>query len=503
MQTVAWDKVNNSTARFGLTVKKDATVNDTIKLIVDTINNCSNTPEAQNFTAELMIRSKNLDDFLHKLFEFLCKHVKYKLDPEGREQIITFKRMLQDINNGSAQFDCKKFTVFISTVLKCAGIPSFLKVISYDGKNYEHIYVIVPQASIDDFINTKSYLTLDPVASCKYDNEIPHVKARVIDLNNNDMNLELLGRNAPQVNLNSRFLDYLGTDGVVRDASGAIVQRPINVNSRFLQYLHGAAASIDNMMQPENSTGTELSKQELDDLITATLSSIVYAAKANNSILPSAFNPEEMQANTAFQPLSGLGSLKTWLKKVVNGVKTVVNNVKDAVQDAIDAVKKVGAAPIRGAFLLVMDINLFGLAGSFKNAWQKDPGKIKNWWGSWGGDWSVLKTSIEKGSGVQLNGIRGLGLDPATITLAATITASAIALLKEIGNVITTAQEKQAVNTSAAAITSTNKQLQPATPAQANAGFKALLPASSDPGTSETNYLPWIAAAAIAAKVLL
>jgi hypothetical protein len=84
--------------------------------------------------------------------------------------------------------DCKKMSTAISSVLKCSGkFEPLLKVISYDGINWEHIYVITK-------LGDKWY-TLDPVNDCKFNQEIPHAKAIVYNLKGDMNKLSLLGNN--------------------------------------------------------------------------------------------------------------------------------------------------------------------------------------------------------------------------------------------------------------------------------------------------------------------
>ena len=235
-------------------VNENATVNDTVDLIISTINKYTNSPFVSTLTKELLAKSPNKDAFLKNLFDYVCENVTYQLDPEGHEMVVTPQRLIRD-----GKGDCKKITTLIASVLSKAGIPPLLKVISYDGKNYEHIYVIVP-------VENNKYIVLDPVNKCQYNKEIPHKVDTVINLKGEEMNtkLSLLGKPRSYIHGNilptdSRFLNYLrgSCESVDNDlnAMGAAAPAPISAAERnaFLlvlqhnwQYLSG---SLDNAIK--------------------------------------------------------------------------------------------------------------------------------------------------------------------------------------------------------------------------------------------------------------
>lgn len=191
-------------------VNDDASVQDTVDLIVSTINNYSNSAFVSALTSKLISESHDTPEFLQNLFNYVCENVRYQLDPEGHEKVTTPWRLIQD-----GVGDCKKITVLIAAVLNKAGIPPMLKVISYDGKQYEHIYVIVPTGG-------RNYIVMDPVNKCRYNKELAHKSQAVIDLNGNKIDmptkLSLLGRLPGQGNVlytDNRFSNWL--KGVATD----------------------------------------------------------------------------------------------------------------------------------------------------------------------------------------------------------------------------------------------------------------------------------------------
>jgi hypothetical protein len=124
--------------------------------------------------------------------------------------------------------------------------------------------------------------------------------------------------------------------------------------------------------------------------------------------------------------------------------------------DKPKALPKVTLAPARGAFLGLTALNFRGLATRIDKAIKKDSKKVQDFWNKLGGDFSKLKSNVEKNKGKkplfgQGKGIDGLsfsdefisemdynnigtfedyyiGVEPATTTAAAAATASPILL---------------------------------------------------------------------------
>jgi hypothetical protein len=61
-------------------------------------------------------------------------------------------------------------------------------------------------------------------------------------------------------------------------------------------------------------------------------------------------------------------------------------------------VLKVAAAPVRNAFLLLVDLNFGGLATKIQKGWVKAPTKIQHFWEGAGGKMESLKKAFEKGA---------------------------------------------------------------------------------------------------------
>lgn len=164
----------------------DATVDDTLEAIVNTVNDWSNNPFSVE-AAKAFAPKGNKLDYMHRLFDWCCANVDYKLDPNGTEYINTPNLTFL---NGTG--DCKKITILLASILKAAGITPVLKHVYYDGNTrYSHIYVIVPYPDLNN------YITLDPTNECKFNKEVEYADATLYFLDGSkkelDMDLVMMG----------------------------------------------------------------------------------------------------------------------------------------------------------------------------------------------------------------------------------------------------------------------------------------------------------------------
>ncbi len=335
--------------KWSLLVNDNATVQDTVNLIRDTINAYSESPFVVNLTAKLQSKYKTVDEFTRALFIYADKSVKYQRDQPGHERVTTPKRLIQD-----GVGDCKKFTVLIGAVLKKAGFNPLLKVVSYDGESYAHIYIILPIG------NGKKYITLDPVNKHLYNKEVDYIKATVHNLQGNDMKLSLLGRpaNAP-IDLSSALSTMTVRE---QDKSLAAVTDDLLGDMSEISgcdTLRGADFAIES-----------LSGAEQDEL------------KMLMGFADDSLSGEEMILGAPYVDLGALGKRKKRKSKIWNFIK------------------KIGLAPVRASFLLLVRINLFGLASKMKQGLAKGA-KILQLWKKLGGKADKLKKAILKGAAIR------------------------------------------------------------------------------------------------------
>ena len=97
-------------------------------------------------------------------------------------------------------------------------------------------------------------------------------------------------------------------------------------------------------------------------------------------------------------------------------------------------VLKVAAAPVRNAFLALVNINFANLGNKLASAWKKAPSKVQIFWESAGGRIDALKKAWEKGSTKKR--IFGIGVVPAATAapaVAAPLLVKVAELLKSLG----------------------------------------------------------------------
>ena len=132
--------------------------------------------------------------------------------------------------------------------------------------------------------------------------------------------------------------------------------------------------------------------------------------------------------NMAVYSISGIGKVKKKITKF--GAK---------LKKGLKGVIKVAAAPARNAFLALVALNVHGLGTSVMRIYKKAPDKLKNFWGSAGGQINKLVAAAQKGSRKK----RILGTDPnpniigaaipALLASAAPFLAKITKVLKELG----------------------------------------------------------------------
>lgn len=135
--------------------------------------------------------------------------------------------------------------------------------------------------------------------------------------------------------------------------------------------------------------------------------------------------------------LSGIetiaGTKKVNAKKVVDNAKKkarqkTFQKVKQKIQQRGKVVLKFAAAPSRNAFLLLVKLNVRGLATKLKTLATKQPEKLKKFWVNSGGNYAALLKEIERGS--KKKRLLGIGAVPAVAAAIASATPLILAVTK-------------------------------------------------------------------------
>jgi len=164
------------------TVSNDADIYDTLALINSHVNKDCNSSFVREVVKTLGPATDKVE-FMHRLFDYYCRNVRYKLDEPGTEKVYTPARI---IHEGAG--DCKKAATFLAACLICAGIEPILKHVYYDNnEDYTHIYVIVANPDL------QHYITLDPTNDCQWNKEVSYSGGGLYYLNGRTMKLKSMG----------------------------------------------------------------------------------------------------------------------------------------------------------------------------------------------------------------------------------------------------------------------------------------------------------------------
>jgi hypothetical protein len=408
-------------------ISDNATVQDTVNLIRKTVLEYSNSPFVGRLVAKLKAESTSDESFFKNLFNFACRHVKYKRDEPGHEKVTTPERLLRD-----GVGDCKKFTTLIGAALVKAGFKPVLKIVSYDNVSWAHIYIIVPVKG------ERKYIVLDPVNKQLYDKEVLHKKAWLHTLNGENMELSLLGR--LDKTSSERFADLKRNPAFVRMCAKNWKQherlKKAGVNNVSLK---GIAGEFLNEF-------SEITGEPVSEL----LGELEGEDYSNNLLGLSGVEEQTMQALLGLHPMSLSGEEELYGAYGDDDLgKRKKAGKKKRKGKVWGFLKKVGLAPSRIAFLGMVRINLFGFAKKLYLSIKKDKGaRLKKLWKKLGGNWKKLLKAINGGvkrlqrkgklKGYNdfeqgLQGISGLGAAPlaAIAAIAVPIITAVLALFKK------------------------------------------------------------------------
>jgi hypothetical protein len=118
------------------TVKKNADLEDTMQKIPEVVKRYG-------------YQAKQVADYLKKetvyetcksIWHWVYRHIAYKKDETGYEQLRTPARTFHDRRAG---VDCDCYSIFISSVLQHLNIPHFLRITKYGKAHFQHIYPVV------------------------------------------------------------------------------------------------------------------------------------------------------------------------------------------------------------------------------------------------------------------------------------------------------------------------------------------------------------------------
>ena len=140
--------------------------------------------------------------------------------------------------------------------------------------------------------------------------------------------------------------------------------------------------------------------------------------------------------------LEYLTGMENELGKARKKAKKTKAEKKEKRKKVFKNVAKVGLAPARASFLLIVNLNALKLASKLAKLYKVDNQKLINFWTKLGGKTEALKKAIEKGSKVALSGSGDLGV--AIEVAIATATPLIIAITKILKDMKITSPTEEA-----------------------------------------------------------
>jgi len=180
-------------------VKRNANVDQTVAEMQKVIRDSA--WQTKRLSARLL--GKDIYTTCGNIWEFLFSHILYKEDDKGKEQLRT--PALSWYLRKKRGIDCDDFSIFCSTILLNLGIPHYLRIARYAGKDYfQHVYVVVP-------LKDKNYITIDAVLD-QYDAEKPTAEIKdFLVMSNNNLN-----------GIDVSVLSGIGDDDTLNELSGVL-----------------------------------------------------------------------------------------------------------------------------------------------------------------------------------------------------------------------------------------------------------------------------------------
>lgn len=104
------------------------------------------------------------------VFDFVDKNIKYQIDPLQKQWIRTPARLWSD-----GEGDCKSFSIFICSCLRCMGIPHLFRFAAYEGNSDPtHVYAVAIDESGKEIIVDPVYR--DENGKSVFNKECPYTK---------------------------------------------------------------------------------------------------------------------------------------------------------------------------------------------------------------------------------------------------------------------------------------------------------------------------------------
>jgi hypothetical protein len=410
--------------------------------IISTLN--KQFPKAVEQCGAVKFSGSNFTEKGRAIYNYLRNSVKYKKDPEGRQMIQLPARLLGGQRPGEfPSADCKSLSLAAAAFMHCAGFPNVrLRYTSYKKNNHTptHVYAVGSDEKGQDIIIDAVYKQFNKEVPYTYKKDYP-------------MEISILsGTPAPmrQVSVKTNMLKKRRTiqerletlRGKVRPG-GFLFTVITNELARQQGGPFVAAAYTSEQLSAYKAKVRQAAEKTQQPFIKKVL-------QAEAAALDGGKFQGALYAQRSGQAIKGLEEEigKLSLKKLRKGLKKI--SIKNIVKGA----KAVGLVAPRKAFLLLVTLNVRGLAKRMSKLSDADLKKL--WEDRFAGKLSVLKGAIKRGlrknplfgASKKVRSIKGvgavidetIGAEPASTVSLTTIIAAAspiliavIALLKKKG----------------------------------------------------------------------
>lgn len=320
-----------------------------------------------------ILHHNDLIETCENIWNFVYKHIQYKPDEFGVEQVRSAARLWAERKKGG---DCDCYSVFISSILTNLQIPHTFRITKYpkpkgETPNWQHVYIIVPHKN--------NYITIDCVTD-NFNYEIPYLEKI-------DKIMEL------------HFLNGFDTEGIDNPITGgADAHELLAINGMDGLGRFSLKKSAKNFSSGIKSAAKDLSKGKI-----RSAGVNVIKATAGSKTANSVNHLSRGNIGKSYQSLKKIGTVKA----AGSTVKTVNRYVNPA------------TIALRNGFLLAMKINLFNVAGKIRAGYlpyseanrifgldQRKHSRIvnalektNNVYEAAGGDRNALKKGILEGKG--------------------------------------------------------------------------------------------------------
>jgi hypothetical protein len=373
--------------------------------IITTLN--AQFPNAVKQAVNVKFSGNTLKEKGRAIYNYLRSEVKYKKDPEGKQLIQLPARMLRDTKTG----DCKSLGLAAAAFMYANGFKNVrLRYTSYDpiDKTPTHVYAVADDEQGNEII-------IDPVYK-QFNQEVKY-------------------------NFKKDFPMQISVLSGVNTAQQAVVRKKLNVAKRVKKgspkYLIALNATLQKVQpgglmfnvisneiarvtgKTENITYSVEQLERYKQLLTARAANtpgMFLRGIINNEI--NAINSQNfrgtvyMKRDAAIKGVEEeIGRLR--LRKLTNKIKAGVKKLSP--KKVLDAAKTVALAAPRKAFLLLVRLNVRGLA---KRMSKLTPDKLAKFWDKLGGKPSVLQSAVNAGkkkrpvfgASKKVKAIKGIGV---------------------------------------------------------------------------------------------